>query len=683
MNRKLIALLLILALVLPAAAGEGTVTVLTVSPSGNDDNDGISAPLATPMKALELAKEYIFTGDVTIKLESGVYSITEPLIINGENTDGMNGHTLTLSGEAGTVLSGGQTVANWTSEGGNVWSAPVDASEVRGLYVDGVPMKVAEQKLYGSFVRLDNSHGIIKQYGEKFIDWSHYGNVNEPVTELYFTTFRLKKGSYEELKKDLPNIRFRYDQTFMRSCWSVEDIMQGQDAGQYELKFTQETLDLINKVQMADYNAFYDKAFLYGSRLFLDKEGEYCFVPEEQKLYYYSETDPNGSECVIPVARRLIDISGSYKHLTGDIRIENITFTHCAEPYTATGVYKENCCEHYAVKEDGVFVRLWKGEGSILMNNASNIEIASCAFTNLSVTAVRLYERVYNTVIRDCSFTNLSMSGICAGHGDLNTGFGYADKYEAPADYTNVWELPKKSGVQPCLLTIDNNYFAHIGLHSISGSGIQVDYCGDLTVTRNTFIDCAASGMMLGTGCNNISVSGIGVKYNGPYTVKNNYVSHSNRTADDAAGIYIVGFAGKGSIITDNFVDMTGSIADDNPAYYLDEGSEYVTVTHNMSINTEHWLWCRALPLKFNGSKYVGGDKLEKNTIMNCAVYGNFADRRDRGADYAPGYRWPSAAEVKGSNVTVEEAKIVSDWQNDPEIMTIYENAGCTWMSKE
>lgn len=658
--------------------------VIFVSEQGSDANDGITQAVATPARALEIAGEYIHASDVIVDIADGLYRVTEPIIINDDRTDGVGGHTLTLQGHGDTVIAGSVSLTGWQCDGGNVWSLELpECEEVYGLNVDGKPMAIASQVMYGSFYDADANGGIVKKYGERFSDFSHYGNVNEDTVELYYTSMRFKKAGADEMMNDLDNIRFRFDQTFMRSCWTIESITGGADTGVMTLKFTQETLDAINFMNMQDFDAAFDKCYLYGSKLFLDKEGEYCFDKHTHTLYLYSAEDPNTRNCEMPVSERLLVIEGTDKKLASGVNVRGIRFTGDADKYTMTHVYMERSADLYGIlftAGEGYernTVKYYYSYGALYMTNASNITIEDCVFTATGMNAIDVYERVYNVRIEKCDFLELGGSAVTVGRGDLFTGFGYNDKYAQPEDLEHVYSVNvKKTAIMPGKLEINNCYISNTGLRTINASAIEIFFCSNTSITHNTVEGSAGCGIACGTGCSNLSISRTGVRYNGPFYVAFNRVSGSNRTAFDAGGIYTCGYLGEGSTVTGNFVDVSGSIKKNTPAIYLDEGTEYLTVTGNLCVNAEHWLSCRALPVTYSAGSCHAGDKPEKNTIMNCVIEGNYSEKTDKGQDYVPGYSWPYADKVNGSGVRIEDAYIDANWLEDPKIRSIFENAG-------
>ena len=145
----------------PSKPAEGIA--LYVSPSGNDKNPGTkNQPIRTLQHARNLVQRLNqkMSGDITVYLNSGVYRLAEPLVLDPADS-GMNGHNViyTAAGDERPIISGGVEVTGWkrSDAGKNIWSAPAPAGlkNTRQFYVNGVraqrargplPVSVTETK---------------------------------------------------------------------------------------------------------------------------------------------------------------------------------------------------------------------------------------------------------------------------------------------------------------------------------------------------------------------------------------------------------------------------------------------------------------------------------------------------------------------------------------------------------
>ena len=686
--KRFLSLFLVLTLLFSAFAFGETAdkdVTIYVSPAGNDDNDGINAPVATPRKALELAARYIFGGSVTIDFADGVYEMEETLKINYENTDGVNGHRLTFLGHGGAVLSGGRKVSGWEKEDGNIWKLSLPETDaVCGLYVDGKIMTIAQQEVTGSFRAADARGGIVKIYGDRYYNFSEYGAWNEKVTELYFTMRGFDATKTEELEKELPHMRFWFGETYMSSTWSMQSVLLTDDeVGQFTITFTPETLEVVNGQHMSDFNSGYNRYVLKGGKLLLDEEGEYYFDEESCVLYLVSAEDPNEHETVVPVLDRLVSIKGKRSAFAGDIRFENLTFAYNADIMSHDHLFYEQCqgtVRYLRTPEEEGYEKytpeLYYENGAIVAQMATDLTFENVTMHSVSTHGLIFYEQVYNTLIHSCRFNEFGDTAIISGHEDPHNGFGFNDKYDAPAVLTGVYSVEKKTGVMPCNMRIENNLITNCGKLRLAAPGILIFYCGDLFVMHNTIMYTTGCGIDLGTSLNNYSYTAAHVKYNGPMIARYNKIVSPCMNAQDAGGIYVAGQTGKNSLVSDNFIDMNGAIDNDIPGLYLDQGAEYMTMTNNLTVGSRHWRWFRCVDLIEQNGEYVPNSRFGQSTIVNCSVYGNFSEYADKVAKYGT-KRWPLADEMPGANVYIEEAAVVKDYMNDPVTRAIIDAAGC------
>ena len=649
-------------------------TVLHVSTTGSDSSDGIAAPLQTVSKALELAAGHIENGNVTILIEGGTYQIREPLNINQTNTSRDAGYVLTLRGGDDTVISGGMQVTGWEKVEGNIWKAHLtDVASVNGFFVNGQRMPLASQKISGDFLDTDRKGGIQLSNRDRYADFSSY-NTGLKIIRCAFTTSGTYSLNYDRLVEELPNIRMYFDQTFTRTSFSFSEAIATNNG--FTFVADTATLNLLNGAKMADYKVSANRYYLVNSYLFLDEEGEYYFDTDDSTLYFYSKTSPADQECVVPVSEGLLNIQGTKAKLASNVRLENITFEYGTSSVTTMHRFKQMQSDAYVIgysEGDTSYERI-PYPAQITLNCASNITIDGCTFRNFDSTGVALREYVYNTDLIHSDFSNINGSGIAVGTFNLRNGYGITDNYPQPEDLEHVYSV-KKNSVIPALIRIENNIIDHCGIDSIGSNGILIYYGYDLQVISNTVSRVGGSGISLGWGWANASIKNTATKNCANILVEKNKVLSSCMRVEDVGGIYTLGaFFGEGCIIRDNFIDMNGALAQHIPTIYLDEGSEWVTATNNVSVNTTMWLHCRALPLVTTGGKVQAGQPAG-NTIMNCIISGNYSSIKTKPLGYG-GVPWPYASEVIGANVVIEDNIADQAWRDNAAIMEIVNAAG-------
>lgn len=646
--------------------------VIRVSPEGDDAANGVDAPVQTISRALELAQEKIASGNVTVDIAQGTYPIREPLCITQAHTSREEGYVLTLRGQENTVISGGIPLTGWEKQEGSIWKVAVtDGVNVHGFYVDGVPMSVARTQVRGSFLDENGENGIVLSNRESHSDFSSY-NISAQIVSCAFTMEKPETLAADALLAELAHVRMYFDQTFSHTSFAFSQVTE-QD-GKLTFQASDATLELLNSAKMADYDLSANRYYLVNSYLFLDEEGEYYFDRASKTLYYFSAADPNEKMCILPVAEGLLNIQGTNAKLASNIRLENLTFAYGTTTLLAEAPYKEVLSDHYVIRgEKGYANSLLPAQ--ITVDRASNLTIRNCNFVNFDTSGIALRQHVYNVSLADSEIRNISGSGIVVGTINQKNGYGLIDRNPHPEDLSHVYSV-KKNSVIPAQISICNNLVVNCGIESIGSCGILVFYGHQVDVRNNTVEGTGGSGIAVGWGFANYTVKKEAPQSAGDIRVVNNRVIHPCRKAYNAGGICTMGaFFGEGLTISGNFVDMSGAISNITPAIYLDDGSEWVTVTGNLAIGSNRWLCARALPVQEQDGVCVPGEP-GGTTLMHCTICGNYSDRENQQKEFAPGILWPYATEVEGTNVEIGNNTVTEDWKNHTQTMDIYNNSG-------
>lgn len=113
-----------------------------VAPQGDDRGPGTAAqPLATIAVAQQRARQAILAGErrIQVRLRAGTWILSEPLVLTAADVPA--GGEASWEGESGTVLSGGEPIATWTSAGPGRWRAKLATpASVTSLWAGLVPL---------------------------------------------------------------------------------------------------------------------------------------------------------------------------------------------------------------------------------------------------------------------------------------------------------------------------------------------------------------------------------------------------------------------------------------------------------------------------------------------------------------------------------------------------------------
>ncbi len=645
--------------------------ILSVSPQGDDAADGVSAPVQSIWRALELAGEAIASKDVTIQLSGDTFSISQPIVITNTHTDRENGYVLTIRGQENTVISGGLEIDGWQRHSGQIWKVALpQIDRVNGFYADGLPMPIASQEVTGRFVNSQGENGIVQENKSSYCDFSQY-NPQIKIASCAVTLQLPEAPDPQALQKDLEHLVLLFDQTFCRTGMQFSQMSINGSA--VTLLCSDATLQTLNGAQMADYDLSANRYHLANSYLFLDEEGEYYFDETSHTLYFYTENNPASMDCVVPVSDGLLQIQGTDKQLACNILLENLTFAYGTSGLLQ-GPYKQVISDYYVSGTADGFTR-YLMPGQIEVDHASNLTIRGCKLQNCDTSGITLRTHVYQTAIEGCNLENINGSGLVVGTINLKNGYGLVDRKPHPENWQNITSV-NKSSVIPAGITIANNRITNCGIQSIGSGGIVVFYGHQVNILHNTVENIGGAGIYAGWGYANYSVKKDATKNTGDILIAQNSVIRPCMRITNSGGICSMGaFFGEGLLIRENFVDMTGSIRSGMPAIYLDDGSEWVYATANVCVGTTRWLCARAMPVSLADGVCVTGE-LQSTTIMNCSIEGNYAATEVTQKEYAPGIPWPLATEVEGANVIIGDNTANDQWQSDDKIMAIVSAAG-------
>lgn len=307
----------------------------------------------------------------------------------------------------------------------------------------------------------------------------------------------------------------------------------------------------------------------------LTEPGEWYLNRESGRLYYLprpGET-PDNTEIHVPRLHTFIraigtifsesgeriDVHGT-RHIHG-LQFSGITFRHgdWFSPLTERHIPTHDSLEGNDLPIGGSVQAAIAVPGSILFRGARD-----CAVTNCTVEHVGLYAIEFGTGCRECSAVgntlyDLGAGGIRAGGADLD-GLG-----------------ARRTGN----LRITDNRVHHIGRIFHQGIGVLLTNAADCVVAHNHIHDTCYTGISSG--------------WNWGFrdTISANNLIADNLIHDigagilsDMGGIYILGIQ-PGTILRGNHMHHIWSHDYGGWGVYLDEGTSYVVVEHNLVHDTK------------------------------------------------------------------------------------------------
>lgn len=309
----------------------------------------------------------------------------------------------------------------------------------------------------------------------------------------------------------------------------------------------------------------------------LDSEREWYLDISEGYLYYKPAADENMSdaEVIAPVLETLVtgvDVK--------NVEFRGLTFTYATwlHPSSDGGYPSLQAAWHFAgVKATSLATgNLQRTPGNVTFTNPQHIGFYNDIFIHLGGVGLNLDGFAQDNIIERNQFEDISSTGIQLGQID-----------DAGASIPSVRVLNN---------VIRNNTITRIGQEYFDGVGIFLGYTDSTLVTHNEIFDVPYSGISVGWGWGQFS-------YARRNEISYNRIEKIMQVLRDGGGIYTLSPQPE-SVIEYNY------IRDQKNPYgglYLDEGSQFFTVQHNVVENAPRWL-------------HIWTDTIRDNTVrFNCA----------------------------------------------------------------
>jgi hypothetical protein len=597
--------------------------LIAVAPGGSDSADGSPArPFATIARAQAAVRRINGDHDVTVRLAEGIYRLDTPLRFTAAD-GGHNGFTVRWEAAAGAhpILSGGTPVIEWTlaDTKRGIWSATIPrGADPRQLWVDGHMATRAS-------VRAPRSAFTFHDWGIEITDpaWRFLANVSDQhrlevestgwFTDRHATVDRIEGSRIIMQQPGWRNNIIGFD-TFARSVW-------GDNAG----------------------------LFFVNALPFLRESGQWYADPAAGRLYYkpLPGQDMRRAAVVLPRLESLISISGSYDTPVRDLQFRGLSFRH-------TSWLQPSGPEGYASQQSGAYL-----SGDVPDYPADPIR--DCSWGCWSFEALRNRFRQQPAAVQVAAatrivfdndeFTQLGQIALGIGNNadanDSGTGLGASAIEVRRSRFTDLaGGAIMVGGVTPDAhhpsrpeMAIRHVQIRDNVIHTISQAyreqaAILVTYASGTIIAHNDVSGAPYDGIDVGWGWGTNDPGGSPVyyaasrgyydapgnrTYDTPTTLRGTVVI-GNRVHDvkqwfpDGGAIYHLS-ADPGALLADNYVyDVPGGIA-----FYLDEGSRYVTIRHNVVSNVGVWL-------NLNSQDFA----LPSRTALDNLAQGNWFDSGKR-----------------------------------------------------
>jgi len=512
-------------------ANADTPIMIYAAPDGNGSDCDLASPCSI-QSAMEMVRTLngSMTGDIIVVLSDGTYELTEPLILTSEDS-GKNGHRIVYRAAVGAtpVFSGGMTISDWTEEGDNWVTNIGQGLEIRQLFINSERAVRARSA--------DNPGGFTETatgYTTSDSQMAGWGNPEdiEIVSLVQWRAFRCKVATIDGNQI-----------TMQPGCWRNAQMSRGTG---YDISMNLPTW-IENAIELLDEPGewYYDR--LTGDLTYKPKPGETIAT----------------ASIIAPKLETIVKGAG-----TPDAPVENIVFEGITFAY---GTWLGMSGEYgYASVQAGFhqvgeldrfsYEEVEKIGESVDISFARNVSFVRNRFMHLGGAALGLSAGSQGNTIVGNVFSDISASAIQLG------GVKGADSH--PDDTRKITRDN----------TISNNVISDIGVEYYDTVGIFTGYAENTEISHNELTRMPYTGISIGWGW------GAADHPDFPTISKDNKIranliyDYMNRLLD-GGGIYSLG-AQRNMIISENVLHGQHNV---HGAYYLDDGSKYVTIENNVA----------------------------------------------------------------------------------------------------
>lgn len=527
-----------------------------VSPSGSDSNPGtLAAPFQTVDKA-RLAVRGISGGmasDIRVYLRGGTYVLGGTLSFDPGDS-GKNGYNVIYQAYSGErpSLTGGRRLSGWTAVGGGVYRASSSGMRFRQLYVNGKRGTRARTPNAGSYnhvlkwvgpnwpdtAQSDGKPRYIDINASEISSWSNFNKV-EMVTSNEWMQANLRlasfttSGSVAHVTPQYPDITRPY-RSF---CYLRAPNDQG----------------------CSNTPSSHDSYFFENAREFLDQPGEWYLDESAGFVYYMPRVGEDMTSAVVmaPSLNRILGIVGGAGNPVRNLQFYGLTFEHSNWLEASDkGLWHGQGDEVGGVQgvEYGHAI-----QGAVHIEYADNIRFERDIIQNTGAGGIEITQGSRNINLTGNVVRETAAGGIVVAKG---IRAGNADPSKVVRN-----------------ITIRNNYVTGIGRDYRSGIGIDGQFASPIIIDHNEVT--------------NVAYSGIGLDWrqdDGATTddvqITNNHVYNVMNMLADGGGIYTFEIHRSRTLITGNYVHGVHRSgfggAFPHGAIYLDQGTDYVTLTNNV-----------------------------------------------------------------------------------------------------
>lgn len=493
--------------------------------------------------AQKSARQLEAKGPVTIRLHTGVYTLTQPLELTPEDSN----ITWTAFENDHPIISGGRILHGWKPfviDGKNLWAMDIPA--------------VRQDHWYFHELWIDN-HRCQRARGpnEGFYriaalpDFDPKQPVQRGQRRFVYAAGNLQP--FDNLD-DVEIVALHFWTSTRANIASLDDAQHLVTLAQTS---TMRLTDGFGKTpELARY--YVENAFEL-----LDSPGEWYLNRKTGTLYYMPRPGENiaTAETVAPVLDHLLTITGDPRsnHLVEHVTFRGIAFSHV----------------EWLLPNDGSRQR-YQQQGSvdvpaaIRVYGAHDIAFERCTVIHAGTYGIHFSRGCQHDRIVGCDLSDLGGGGIKVGEPDRE-GIIQPDAqgivHDQPSEETHDIEITDND-------IHDNGKIHHQSL------GVFVGQCYNIHISHNHIHDLYKNAVSVGWSWHfgkSLAHDNI-IEWNDIHDIGKNWFN-------DGGGIYTLGIQ-PGTVIRYNLVHDIGSVVYGGRGIYLDQASSHILVENNITYNT-------------------------------------------------------------------------------------------------
>lgn len=433
--------------------------VIYVSTRGNDKwNGSEKKPVASLVRAQELARAYGRDTSVEIVFEDGIYYLPGTVQFTGQDSkDYPATVTFRARHEGKAVISGGQQIRlDWKQEAGNIYVASVPAGmDIDQLYVAGLRQPMA---------RFPNAQPGKQRnvYDTWVLDHQAQPNPEmDPLQPERIALWKNPEGGY---------VHAMHTALWGDMHWEIKG--KNEDG----------TLQLEGGWQNNRPSGMHPLyRFVENIKEELDVPGEWYYDRSESKLYYMPLPEIDLDEAKVEIVRlkHLIEFNGTKENPVRGIHLQGLTFKHTAR------TFMEN--KEQLLRSDWTMYR----GGAIVFNGAEECSVENCEFDHLGGNTIFVNNYNRYLTVRGCYIHHSGANGIVfVGDPDMVRSplFRYGNQNYETMDMTPGSlgdNYTQDCWVDDCLITMTGRDEKQTAPVQISMSQrIRVSHCSIYDVPR-------------------------------------------------------------------------------------------------------------------------------------------------------------------------------------------------------